>query len=113
MIRSARRVFALFAILIAAGAAKTLHADEAAMHGDHAVVAGEELLGTVDFQVSCAEAAQPAFDRAPGFLHHMMYEQARSAFEGIVKTDPGCAMAHPGRRHHAVPAALAHPSERR
>jgi tetratricopeptide (TPR) repeat protein len=96
MIRLPCRVFAPFAMLIAAGAAKTIHADEAAMHGDHAVVAGEELLGTVDFQVSCAEAAQPAFDRALGFLHHMMYEQARSAFEGIVETDPGCAMAHWG-----------------
>ena len=86
----------IFACLLAAGAVTTVRADDAAMHGDHMAVAGEELLGTVDFRVSCAEPAQPAFDRALGFLHHMMYEQARSAFEGIVETDPGCAMAHWG-----------------
>jgi tetratricopeptide (TPR) repeat protein len=99
MIRSLPPAIAVCAALVAAsapGAAKTAHADDAAMHGDHAALAGEELLGTVDFQVACAEPAQPAFDRALGFLHHMMYEQARSAFEGIVETDPECAMAHWG-----------------
>jgi tetratricopeptide (TPR) repeat protein len=73
-----------------------VHADETAMHGDHAAVAGEEMLGSVDFQVSCEGPARPAFDRGLGFLHHMMYEQARSAFEEIVEADPGCAMAHWG-----------------
>jgi hypothetical protein len=97
MIRSPHRAIAL-AGLIAASASATnpSYADDAALHGDHAAVAGEEVLGTVDFRVSCAEPAQPAFDRAMGFLHHMMYEQARAAFESIVETDPACAMARWG-----------------
>jgi hypothetical protein len=36
------------------------------------------------------------FDRALGMMHHMMYEQARSAFEAIAEADPQCAMAHWG-----------------
>lgn len=53
-------------------------------------------LGTVDFDVSCAEASQPAFDRALALMHHMMYQQARVAFQGIAEEDPRCAMAHWG-----------------
>jgi hypothetical protein len=49
---------------------------------------GDEALGTVDFRVSCAEETQPNFDRALGFLHHMMYVEAQTAFERIVKNDP-------------------------
>jgi tetratricopeptide (TPR) repeat protein len=99
MTRSTRFAITTFACVIiasAAGGAKTALADDPDIHGDHTAVAGEELLGTVDFGVSCAEPTQPAFDRALGFLHHMMYEQARSGFEGIVETDPECAMAHWG-----------------
>ena len=94
-----RRAIAPFACLLVAsavGAAKSVRADEADMHGDHAARAGQELLGTVDFRVSCAEATRPAFDLALGFMHHMMYEQARSTFEQIAETDPECAMAYWG-----------------
>ena len=94
--RRATTTFAGLLVASAVGVAPFAHADEAAMHDDHAGAAGEEMLGTVDFRVSCAEATRPAFDRALGFLHHMMYEQARSAFEGIVESDPECAMAHWG-----------------
>jgi tetratricopeptide (TPR) repeat protein len=90
-----RRAVALFAgvlLATAAGLAKTGLAEE--MHDDHAAApVGDEALGTVDFQVSCAEATQPAFDRALGFMHHMMYEQARAGFEQVAEADPECAMA--------------------
>jgi tetratricopeptide (TPR) repeat protein len=87
----------MFLLLVAAaGVAPHAQAYEAAMHTDHGAYAGDEALGTVDFQVSCAEAARPAFDRALGFLHHMMYEQARATFERIVESDPECGMAHWG-----------------
>jgi tetratricopeptide (TPR) repeat protein len=56
--------------------------------------AGEEI-GTVDFQVSC-EGVQEEFDQALGLMHHMMYEQARSAFHSIAEASPGCAMAYWG-----------------
>jgi tetratricopeptide (TPR) repeat protein len=94
--RCATSIFACLALASAAGAAKTARADDSTAHGgDHAAVV-EEALGTVDFQVSCTAASQPAFDRALGFLHHMMYEQARAGFQEIVATDPECAMAHWG-----------------
>jgi tetratricopeptide (TPR) repeat protein len=57
---------------------------------------GTESLGTVDFQVSCAEATRPAFDRALGLLHHMMYVEAQAAFEQLVENDPQCAMGYWG-----------------
>jgi tetratricopeptide (TPR) repeat protein len=93
------RTIPFFASLIAAGAAggaTSVQADDAAMHGDHAVVAGGEMLGSVDFRVACAEPVQATFDRGLGFLHHMMYEQARAAFEEVATTEPECAMAHWG-----------------
>jgi len=93
------RTIPFFASLIAAGAAgsaTSVQADDAAMHGDHAVVAGGEMLGSVDFRVACAEPVQATFDRGLGFLHHMMYEQARAAFEEVAATEPECAMAHWG-----------------
>jgi tetratricopeptide (TPR) repeat protein len=94
--RRAITPFACLLVASAVGAAKSVRADDADMHGDHATLAGEELLGTVDFGVSCAEATRSAFDRGLGFMHHMMYEQARSAFEQIAATDPECAMAYWG-----------------
>ena len=94
-----RRTITPFACLLVAsalGAANAVLADDAEPHADHSAAHGQELLGTVDFRVSCAEATQPAFDRALGLMHHMMYEQARSGFAQIAETDPECAMAHWG-----------------
>lgn len=87
---------AFLLLAAAAGGASNARAHEAAMHADHEAYAGGEALGTVDFRVSCAEASRPAFDQALGFLHHMMYEQARAAFERIAESDPECGMAHWG-----------------
>jgi tetratricopeptide (TPR) repeat protein len=65
------------------------------INGDHAVQDDEEI-GTVNFRVSCDNAVKEEFDRALGMMHHMMYEQARAAFEAIAEADPQCAMAHWG-----------------
>jgi tetratricopeptide (TPR) repeat protein len=65
------------------------------MHDDRAIGADQEI-GTVDFRVSCDDAVRQRFDRALGLMHHMMYEQARSAFDAITRDDPNCAMAHWG-----------------
>jgi tetratricopeptide (TPR) repeat protein len=93
--RTALALFTSALLASAAGVASTGLADEA--HDDHAAVQVDgEALGTVDFGVSCAEASQPAFDRALGLMHHMMYEQARAAFEEIAEADPECAMAYWG-----------------
>jgi tetratricopeptide (TPR) repeat protein len=53
-------------------------------------------IGRVDFDVSCIAAVRKDFDDAVGMLHHMMYVEARGAFEQIARQDPSCAMAHWG-----------------
>ncbi len=53
-------------------------------------------IGTVDFGVACEETVRADFDHALGLMHHMMYEEARAAFEQIGSADPDCAMAHWG-----------------
>lgn len=90
------RAAGIFACLLLASTAPQAGAEHADMHGDHGAASAEAPLGSVDFRVSCAEETRPAFDRALASLHHMMYEQARSAFERIAEDEPGCAMAHWG-----------------
>lgn len=58
--------------------------------------AQQDALGEVEFGVDCGEAAQPRFDRALALLHHMMYEQARTAFQELAAAHPDCAMAYWG-----------------
>jgi tetratricopeptide (TPR) repeat protein len=72
----------------------TLSTATAASAQQHAHDHGE--IGVVEFGVSCDAAVQPAFDRAVGMLHHMMYQEARRAFERIVEQHPDCRMAHWG-----------------
>jgi tetratricopeptide (TPR) repeat protein len=92
-----RRTAGLLAILASTNIMFSAPASgQSDMHGDHGAGTGDEPLGVVDFNVSCAEATQPAFDRALSFMHHMMYEQARSGFEEIAQDDPECAMAYWG-----------------
>jgi tetratricopeptide (TPR) repeat protein len=56
----------------------------------------QEHLGTVSFPVSCAPAVQSSFNRGVALLHDFWYEEARPQFERILKSDPGCSMAHWG-----------------
>ncbi len=58
--------------------------------------AAADSIGEVDFRASCTSAAQADFDHALGLMHHMMYVQARAAFEAIIENDPDCAMAYWG-----------------
>lgn len=67
-----------------------VHSEE---HTDHH---SDRSLGKVDFQVSCTARAQVEFEHGVLLLHHMTYPQARAAFERILATDDGCAMAHWG-----------------
>jgi tetratricopeptide (TPR) repeat protein len=53
-------------------------------------------LGKVDFPVTCSAPAKEQFNHGMALLHHMTYPQARQAFEQLIQTDPGCAMAHWG-----------------
>ena len=63
---------------------------------DDGVAAAPGNVGTVDFRVSCDESVHADFDHALGLMHHMMYAQARQAFENIAAADPDCALAHWG-----------------
>lgn len=56
----------------------------------------QERLGTVSFPVSCQASVQAGFNRGVALLHDFWYEEARPQFERILKSDPGCAMAHWG-----------------
>jgi tetratricopeptide (TPR) repeat protein len=56
----------------------------------------QERLGTVSFPVSCQASVQTGFNRGVALLHDFWYEEARPQFERILKSDPGCAMAHWG-----------------
>lgn len=53
-------------------------------------------LGTVHFATSCSPAVEQAFDRGVALLHSFWFSAAIDAFNEVVKSDPGCAMAHWG-----------------
>ena len=56
-----------------------------------------EKLGTVQFPVSCNQAASQHAQRGLALLHHMTYEGARSAFAAATAADPDCAMGYWGQ----------------
>jgi tetratricopeptide (TPR) repeat protein len=68
-----------------------------AQHEQHAG-AGPDQIGAahVKFETSCAPAVRDDFNRAVALLHSFWFPQAITMFEGIVKRDPSCAMAHWG-----------------
>jgi hypothetical protein len=55
-----------------------------------------EVLGRVNFPVTCKPELQPAFDRAVALLHSFGYELARQAFADVAAQDPACGMARWG-----------------
>jgi hypothetical protein len=61
-----------------------------------ASAAPRERLGTVSFPISCAMTSQEPFNRGVALLHDFWYAEARSQFDRLAKSDPGCAMAHWG-----------------
>ena len=68
-----------------------LWADE----GHHHALSEKEV-GSVHFATSCSSAVQTNFQRAVALLHSFQYEQARAAFNDVVRQDSQCAMAHWG-----------------
>ena len=70
------------------GSASLIWADEGHHHD-----LTEQQIGSVHFATSCSKAVQPGFQRAVALLHSFQYEQARTAFQEVLKQDPKCAMA--------------------
>jgi tetratricopeptide (TPR) repeat protein len=56
-----------------------------------------EHLGTVNFPVTCNEAARGHAVRGLALLHNMTYEGARAEFSEATKADPDCAMGYWGQ----------------
>ena len=61
---------------------------------DHGSPTGR--LGTVHFATSCSTAVAQDFDRGVALLHSFWFSAAIDAFNGVLKSDPSCAMAHWG-----------------
>lgn len=85
--RLIRSVLAGFCLVCLAAAP-----DVAAQHHGHGIAR----LGTVEFKVSCAPAAQTQFHTSMALYHSFAWPQAIAAFKGIAAADPACGMAHWG-----------------
>lgn len=55
-----------------------------------------EVLGRVNFRISCSRAAQTQFNRAVAWLHSFEYEEAEKTFNEVMATDPRCGMGYWG-----------------
>ena len=55
-----------------------------------------EMLGRVNFPVSCAPQARKQFNHAVAWLHSFEYEEAEKAFTEATVTDPRCGMGYWG-----------------
>src|SRR5436190_8248735 len=64
-------------------------------HSQHTGAASSGV-GTVVFETSCAPAVKAPFNHAVAELHSFWFPEARGGFEGVLKTDPGCAIAYWG-----------------
>ena len=53
-------------------------------------------LGSVEFNTSCQDAAQPSVKRGLALLHHMTYSESRLAFRAATQADADCAMGYWG-----------------
>lgn len=56
-----------------------------------------EKLGNVSFDVTCAAATRPKFERAVAMLHSFWFDAADKAFSDIIASDSTCALAYWGR----------------
>ena len=63
-------------------------------HAQHKAAASG--VGTVSFETSCTPAVKDDFNHAVAELHSFWFPEARTGFEGVLKADPGCAVAYWG-----------------
>ncbi len=64
-------------------------------HSQHHKPAGSGV-GTVSFETTCNPAVKDAVNHAVAELHSFWFPEARAGFEGVLKTDPNCAIAYWG-----------------
>jgi len=83
--------------LIVAVACLWMAVPAAAQHEHHPAGSPDEVGSDhVRFETSCAAATAAEFNRGVALLHSFWFPQAAAAFEGVLKADPACAMAHWG-----------------
>lgn len=86
----------LFQVMLAvAVSALPAWGDEGAT-GPSGVKPGEQKLGKVNFPTSCTPAAQQQFERALAMVHSFFYPDTLKAFQGVVDSDPLCAIGYWG-----------------
>lgn len=56
----------------------------------------DEKLGKLSFPTSCDPKVQAEFERGVAMIHSYWFTVARRTFEGVLRQDPSCAMAHWG-----------------
>jgi tetratricopeptide (TPR) repeat protein len=56
----------------------------------------DERLGKLTFPTSCDPKVQAEFERGVAMIHSYWFTIARRTFEGVLRQDPNCAMAHWG-----------------
>jgi hypothetical protein len=88
------RTLQFAAILLNLVAFGTIQASPMQEQHEHGAPTGR--LGTVHFATSCNTAVSKDFDRGVAMLHSFWFSAAIEAFNGVLKTDPACAMAHWG-----------------
>ena len=66
-----------------------------AQHEQHGGMAPKDI-GTVDFETSCSPAVKTQFNEAVALLHSFWFPESRAKFEGVLKSDPNCAIAYWG-----------------
>ncbi|MGH7677224.1 MAG: hypothetical protein ACRENU_02080 [Gemmatimonadaceae bacterium] len=54
-------------------------------------------LGSVAFEITCAPASRPRFERAVAMTHSFWFDAAENAFAELIAADSTCAMAYWGR----------------
>lgn len=68
-----------------------------AQHDQHGAMPADQIGSkSVNFQTSCAAAVKDDFNRAVALLHSFWFPEARAGFEGVLKKDAACAIAHWG-----------------
>jgi tetratricopeptide (TPR) repeat protein len=85
-------ILAALCALLAAPCAALAQTED---HSQHSGTASSGV-GTVSFETSCAPAVKAPFNHAVAELHSFWFPEARAGFEGVLKTDPACAMAYWG-----------------
>src|ERR1700733_13577629 len=87
-----RAFFLLLCSLFAIPGAALAQAEDHSQHTGK----GSSGVGTVSFETSCAPAVKEPFNHAVAELHSFWFPEARAGFEGVLKTDPACAIAYWG-----------------